>query len=136
MFLWDPCCVQITFIKGAATPRDMMRCLYGSRSARLGNKREKPGQANVCQVEVLNGRPTVRTHFVVTTWQSFYYLFLMKSFHIPITNSVAMNATPKYPIISIFALLLLYYMKLRARIQPFRAKCYGICLLSIYTRSN
>ena len=56
------------FIKGAATPRDMMKCLYGSRSARLGNKREKPGQANVCQVEVLNGRPTVRTHFVVTTW--------------------------------------------------------------------
>ena len=56
------------FIKGAATPRDMIKCLYGSRSARLGNKREKPGTANVCQVEVLNGRPSMRTHFVVTTW--------------------------------------------------------------------
>ena len=32
--------------------------------------------------------------------------------------------------------LLLYYMKPTARIQPDRAKCYGQCLLSIYTRSN
>lgn len=27
-------------------------------------------------------------------------------------------------------------MKHTARIQPDRAKCYGLCLLSIYTRSN
>jgi len=38
------------------------------------------------------------------------FYFLMKSFHMPITNSVAMNPTPMYPITSIF-LLLLYYMK-------------------------
>jgi len=38
-----------------------------------------------------------------------YYLFLMKSFHIPITNNTAMNATPKYPIISIFFITLILY---------------------------
>ena len=117
---------------------------YDSLRARLGNKREKPGLANVVQVEVFIVPPTesidcgYNLDYILYSRLynegpaklpdpfECYFLGRIKSFQMPKANRLTINPIAIIPTIGIIiSFLLLYYMKSISRIQPKMQKCFS-----------